>query len=361
MGTAASTLAAAPLTCTLAAAMSALFFYMWNTRVGLDAVSLTYNRVAKERQYYRLLSAAVTHVDVMHILFNMGSLLNLAPLEAMMGSLWYLETTLLLLYGSMGAWMLSVHVASTRYGLAAWAESPVVGYSGVIFGWMTLAGMLQPTGTAFGLPITLAPFLALVLTQLIVPRASFLGHLAGIVAGYATGWGLLESARGYWLWVATLGAAGACVLSLRSTALGPALARFVAISPAYAAALEAGGLGGAGEGGEAPQGAPRARIVGGVLTQWRASGREELAATASTAGPSPAPPPPPPPPPPQQQQQQQHTGLPVAGAELSSVGGAAGGALAAPQGQGAAAAAQVSTSSNDADSDSGAALLSRHV
>ena len=334
-------LLAAPCTCALAAGMTALFAYMWNYRIGLEAVCLSYTIVARERQYYRLLTAAVTHVSAMHILFNMGSLLNLAPLEALMGSAWYAETTLLLLYASMACWMGAMHVAVTRYGQAAWADAPVVGYSGVLFGWMTVAGMLQPAATFMGLPLTLSPFVSLALVQLIVPRASFLGHLAGIAAGYAVGWGALEGARGYWLWVGSVGAAGVCVLSLRGTPLGPAAARLLALSPELLAQLEGGGEGAGGGGG----GGGRARIQGGVLTQWRGVGRAELAATPATAAPqlqAPAaaqPPAPAPPPAPA------HAALPVAPA---------------PAEGSSAAAAHSSARSTEAD-DPAAALLSRHV
>ena len=348
----------APVTCALAAGMTALFGYMWNYRIGLEAVCLSYAIVARERQYYRLVTAAVTHVSAMHILFNMGSLLNLAPLEAALGSAWYAETTLLLLYASMACWMGVMHLAVTRYGQAAWADAPVVGYSGVLFGWMTVAGMLQPAGWSFlGLPVTLSPFVSLALVQLIVPRASFLGHLAGIAAGYAVGWGLLEGARGYWLCVGTLGAAGACLLSLRGTPLGPAVARLVALSPELLAQLEGGGgEGGAGAGGGSGSGAGgRARIVGGVLTQWRGVGREELAASAATAAPllqAPAAP----------AAAAAHSALPVAPPAAAA---AAGGAQPGQQSHGSsssssAAAAHSSARSTEAN-DPAAALLSRHV
>jgi membrane associated rhomboid family serine protease len=82
--------------------MTALFGYMWNYRIGLEAVCLSYAIVARERQYYRLVSAAVTHVSAMHILFNMGSLLNLAFMEMVLGSAWYAETTVLLLFCQLG-------------------------------------------------------------------------------------------------------------------------------------------------------------------------------------------------------------------------------------------------------------------
>ena len=354
------------MTCALFAGMSSLFFYMWNYRIGLDAVSLTFNRVFRERHYYRLVSAAVTHVDMMHILFNMGSLLQMAPLEAWLGSLWYAETTLLLLYSSMALWMLIVYLATTRYGYTAWADSPVVGYSGVLFGWMTVAGMLNPSASIFGFPVTLTPFFSLLLMQLIVARASFLGHLAGILAGYAVGWGLLNGARGYWLWVITLGAAGACLLSLRTTAaLGPCLDRYITVSPSILEQLEYSVTG--------EEGAPQrmeARMVGGVLSQWRVRGRQELAGGGGGAAA----------PPPAAGAAAAAGSAPFPAAAAAAVSGAAAPTLAlplaaqgppaqpsqSPQRRGGAAAAEsersaFSTTSNHEEEEPNASLLSRNV
>ena len=71
-----------------------------------------------------------------------------------------------------------------------------VGYSAVVFGWMTILSVKRPTsslvliGGAVNLPVNLAPFASLAFTSIVVPRASFVGHLAGIVMGYLIAWDL---------------------------------------------------------------------------------------------------------------------------------------------------------------------------
>ena len=56
---------------------------------------------------------------------------------------------------------------------------------------MTVGAMSGPsTFSLFGmgkLPAALTPFLSLVITSLLIPRASFIGHLSGIVAGFLVG------------------------------------------------------------------------------------------------------------------------------------------------------------------------------
>lgn len=48
------------------------------------------------------------------------------------------------------------------------------------------------------LPMVYAPFSSLALTQLLVRRASFLGHLAGILAGFTYSWVVRNSINAYW-------------------------------------------------------------------------------------------------------------------------------------------------------------------
>jgi membrane associated rhomboid family serine protease len=264
-----------PVTVALVLFMSLLFFVMWNRRMTYEAVAVSYRQVVEQGQLYRVFTAAACHLDAMHILFNMGSLLSVGALETAFGSAWYLETTALLLLCCSALWLLSLHVAATRFGRREWLDSSAVGYSGVIFGWFTVAGLLQPGASAWGLPITVAPFVSLVFTQLIVRRASFLGHLAGILAGYVAGWGLLEWARGYWLAVAMAAMAAAALLSARaSPAFGPWLARVLVLSPA---ALE--DLGGTGDGGGGAAIAPQqhSRIeASGVVRVWHAVRPEDI-------------------------------------------------------------------------------------
>lgn len=48
------------------------------------------------------------------------------------------------------------------------------------------------------IPAHLMPFGSLVLTQVLIPRASFVGHLAGIAVGYAVGFGAFAWMNLWW-------------------------------------------------------------------------------------------------------------------------------------------------------------------
>eukprot|EP01034_Spumella_vulgaris_P025325 gene25325-31769_t len=48
------------------------------------------------------------------------------------------------------------------------------------------------TASGLSLPINIGVFVALIVTKIIVPRSSFLGHLSGILIGYPLAWNLLN-------------------------------------------------------------------------------------------------------------------------------------------------------------------------
>ena len=78
-------------------------------------------------------------------------------------------------------------------------QSCAVGFSGVIFALKVVTTHLQPPGRSYvmGIPIPIPSRLAcwaeLVLISVLVPNASFIGHLAGILVGLAFVWGPLKA------------------------------------------------------------------------------------------------------------------------------------------------------------------------
>lgn len=81
---------------------------------------------------------------------------------------------------------------------------PQVGFSGVLFSWIVVAAVELPSFCVFGsacfatrdmrgVRFNIAPFALAAAIQLFLPRASLLGHAAGIVVGYPLAWRLLDS------------------------------------------------------------------------------------------------------------------------------------------------------------------------
>mmetsp|Transcript_19790 Transcript_19790/g.27855 ORF Transcript_19790/g.27855 Transcript_19790/m.27855 type:complete len:201 (-) Transcript_19790:163-765(-) len=126
----------------------------------------------------------------------MMALWNSATMEIYFGRVTYLKYSFLLVLLSMATvtvfYYLAVHYFERDYYRHVYS----LGYSCVVFGWMmiqceTCGGQMSIFGLR--IPARLAPFASLLITQLIVPRASFIGHLSGIIVGEAI-------ARGFFSW-----------------------------------------------------------------------------------------------------------------------------------------------------------------
>lgn len=137
----------------------------------------------------RILWSAFLHADETHIFYNMSSLLwKGAQLEPQLGSFRFLLVIFELLVSS--------HVITVMLARACVSFAPAfagqyystcaVGFSAVLFamkvvlntsspGWSSVAGISLPT--------KYVTWAELIYIQLLTPRASFLGHLAGILAG----------------------------------------------------------------------------------------------------------------------------------------------------------------------------------
>lgn len=112
----------------------------------------------------------------------MYSLWNLGIMETF-GWIEYLKRTFLLILLSFIVQIIFYKIMIERYNLDQYKNVHAIGYSCVVFGWMTIASMMFKT-SYFGMPYYLTPWVSLLITQFIVPNASFIGHLSGIIGGY---------------------------------------------------------------------------------------------------------------------------------------------------------------------------------
>ena len=87
------------------------------------------------------------------------------------------------------------------------------GYSGVLFGWLMIYAMQEPTGSTpvFGLhiPNLVLPFVYLFGTQLLIRRVSFIGHSSGLIIGLLVAVGTFRWLDHFvgvagWLWLLLL-------------------------------------------------------------------------------------------------------------------------------------------------------------
>lgn len=154
----------------------------------LSEVCLNPHFVIKDRDLKRLMLSAFYHVDEMHLMYNMTSLMwKGVQLEDTMGSQRFAKMVAVLLGLSH-----SLILASSSL-LAKYADAPAyyysecaVGFSGVLFALKVVLNYNSPSHTnVYGImvPSRYAAWVELVVIQMFVPGTSFLGHLCGILAG----------------------------------------------------------------------------------------------------------------------------------------------------------------------------------
>lgn len=168
--------------------------WLWINWRGIDYedIGLSYEKVVEQGHYWRAVTASLSHVNLLHLAFNMSSLWTCRFVELTHGPIFYFKFSFLLLVLSVVVILLLYHVLITRFHKEHYRHSLAVGYSCVVFGWMTVVAQWSPSPTipifGFPVPIALAPFTSLILTSLIIPNASFIGHLSGILIGFLIAW-----------------------------------------------------------------------------------------------------------------------------------------------------------------------------
>jgi len=207
-----------PITLSLMAIQILIFIYQFVKKVPASSFCEQYERIVVYHEYWRVLTGSFSHLHPLHILFNMMSLWNLGFLEwpFVLGIVSYIRVSFLLLVCD------AIADVSIRYILIRffrWSDQATqwhAGYSGVLFGLMSLSAIVEPGAMSFfGLPIPswLVPIVYLVILGLI-PGISFVGHLAGIVIGFLIGLGAfrwfdnyLLICTAFWFFVAVIASA----------------------------------------------------------------------------------------------------------------------------------------------------------
>ena len=154
--------------------------------------------------------AQLVHFGADHLALNLVALWQLAPecesrgigsgsgSGALFGSFLWTSAQLLTLSGAL--FIGGLFLAARRFNVAAAESTSAVGYSAVLFGWMSLLAAEAGPHARFRLfgisqlrlPALFSPLLMIFATSLLIPKASLAGHLAGYVAGLVVALGGIE-------------------------------------------------------------------------------------------------------------------------------------------------------------------------
>lgn len=137
------------------------------------------------KEYWRCITHEFTHYEIFHIIANLAGTWSMRYLEMSMGIQNYFAVLFVCCaFEPIVSVLLLKKFSHSNQGS--------VGFSGVLFAVLTLHYTKENSFHFFGLdvPYSFRPFADLLLIQTLVPNASFFGHLAGIIIGYAIAWKL---------------------------------------------------------------------------------------------------------------------------------------------------------------------------
>lgn len=187
-----------PLLTVLIAATCILIFVFQISADNPSAICLLPSLVVSKFQVYRIFTFPFFHAGFMHIFFNIIAWVMLAKdFERSLGTL-PASYAVFILFIPLTA-IFHMCVAFLLDGLAgtAFRNDCAVGISGVLFAILVVN--IEASGTpaisffgCFNIPSRWYPWILALLLQLISPALSFLGHLSGIVLGYALALGYLR-------------------------------------------------------------------------------------------------------------------------------------------------------------------------
>jgi membrane associated rhomboid family serine protease len=197
-------------------------------QVPVSQVALLYDAFGKgsSHEVWRALTGTIAHFNAGHLALNLLSLTFVGRMvergihssKVSTGILFYasFSSITFFLYNLslipivtflwwllQGAMLKVLPTAATRRQVSL----PVVGYSGVLFAWTVIASLEADNMCLMGVDYEICfktykwwnglvkfnflPFFELFLMHILIPRSSFTGHLAGLLAGFLQQWGLL--------------------------------------------------------------------------------------------------------------------------------------------------------------------------
>ncbi|XP_044507740.1 rhomboid-like protein 15 isoform X2 [Mangifera indica] len=151
-------------------------------------------------QVYRIYTSILFHGSLLHVVFNMLALVPLgSEFERIMGSIRILYMIILLATSNAMFHLILAFLAAHKpiHLFPYLTDECSIGFSGIIFSLIVIELSLSgaQSRSVFGLfnvPAKWYPLILLVLFQLLMPNVSLLGHLCGILSGFAYTYGLFN-------------------------------------------------------------------------------------------------------------------------------------------------------------------------
>lgn len=173
----------------IATLFSGNILYLAPSVAFLNDASLSASDFINGSDYSSIITSPFAHVSIMHIGFNMMTLVQLGPiLETQFGTSQFLIMSSWAILFSGMIYMLLEYIGFWITGSPGVLATACVGYSGILFSYAIIetyhSNVEQRSVFGFvNVPAKLYPWVLLVLLSLLMPGISFLGHLSGILFG----------------------------------------------------------------------------------------------------------------------------------------------------------------------------------
>lgn len=156
--------------------------------------------VVSHFQVYRIYTSVLFHGSLLHVLFNMMALVPLgSELERIMGSVRLSYLIILLATSNALLHLLIASLATYNpfHPFEKLMNECAIGFSGILFSMIVIETSLSgvQSRSVFGLfnvPAKLYAWILLIVFQLLMSNVSLLGHLCGILSGFAYTYGLFN-------------------------------------------------------------------------------------------------------------------------------------------------------------------------
>jgi rhomboid domain-containing protein 1 len=150
------------------------------------SVCVHFSSVVTHHEYARLLLAGFFHVDLRHLVYNMGSLMwkGAAMEDRMLPEHFFLLSIALLVSSHVCALLISFLLL--LLGFPDFMGECAIGISALLFAYKTVQTFGAPENSnifGFTIPTKYAVWAELLVIYFMVPNSSFVGHMGGILAG----------------------------------------------------------------------------------------------------------------------------------------------------------------------------------
>jgi rhomboid domain-containing protein 1 len=151
-----------------------------------------------DKEWKRIFLASFYHTHDFHLYYNMASFIWKAiSLEQHFGSGYFLYMVAIFSVTTNLVYMAINYALAEILDQWSYINSCAVGFSGVLFALKVVTTHIQPAGMTrvmgfIPVPMRIACWVELVVISVLFPNVSFVGHLAGIVVGFAFVYGPLR-------------------------------------------------------------------------------------------------------------------------------------------------------------------------